>query len=695
MTLWAAVFSRRKRSRETQDGQNGHTAASAVPEIEAGPPALVEQRDGLLLIRDSPGTVPGPDDIAEVARALAAAEDTRQISTLVIAAGGQASPDLWRRCADTLDALRADGVGTVRLVLSGAGESALERTAFAQQVADGWDMRVIAPEESAVIVPGGSLFAPGPDPSSPGWQLFVPGGEPAALGPRQPAPSWQRAVEDLPGRTATGCVVEPIPAGVLVRSPREPRPTPDDLCYAVPVDPEHPLVLVGTAGAVDASPVPADDLSALIAALPAAVRSTVRLASGNHRDLLPVAQDVANSLEMITELLSGMQLFVGAPEDPVCRPVLIGRNGAPTWAPFMEAVVCLPTAADDQQDIEPRLMRWRHPLAEPGGYGGSTLELAHGWQASVTWSGLHLWHIDAPRPPLFRRALTPDHFTLEIGTPGREVDESLYSVLSRLLFDLDPALREYATLRVLGALTDGGRRLRRLSVRHGVRLIWAEPPAVAPAPVVRGALAVHTPPAAALPARPVPAALPAAASTDPDAEWLDQGSAGDGEVIPVQYRDDVRHIVRLTEEGSHRTAAALAASVERRVSDSHGAGSASALQARQLRAHVARVSGDLSLATDLYRAVAERLLASLGASHPETERAAASADACWRSVPDPADARRLGPALLALYGTLPGPGGRRLRAARLRLAELDGTTANPAAPPQRAATEKGPRASTV
>ncbi|AXI76850.1 hypothetical protein [Peterkaempfera bronchialis] len=102
----------------------------------------------------------------------------------------------------------------------------------------------------------------------------------------------------------------------------------------------------------------------------------------------------------------------------------------------------------------------------------------------------------------------------------------------------------------------------------------------------------------------------------------------------------------------------------------HGDAAAPSLHVRQVRAHVSRLAGHQALAADLYRDVALKLLLAHGPEHPETLQAASNAEACWRAVHDVAEARRIAPSIIALRGRVPGPDGRKLRAAERYLAQL-------------------------
>ena len=146
--------------------------------------------------------------------------------------------------------------------------------------------------------------------------------------------------------------------------------------------------------------------------------------------------------------------------------------------------------------------------------------------------------------------------------------------------------------------------------------------------------------------------------------------------LPAEYRDAVSRIVHAAEASEHDTAAALAEALERRVFTAHGAYAAASLEMRRLRAHVARLGGRHGLAAHLYQDVALRLLTTRGAADPEAGRAASNADACWRAIPDPVEARRVAPAIITLHGRLSGDAARRMRAsAERRLARLTGAGA--------------------
>ncbi|MFD7640462.1 hypothetical protein ACFV4P_07400 [Kitasatospora sp. NPDC059795] len=178
----------------------------------------------------------------------------------------------------------------------------------------------------------------------------------------------------------------------------------------------------------------------------------------------------------------------------------------------------------------------------------------------------------------------------------------------------------------------------------------------------------HDPAAATVPleqkAAPVPAAAPATPATPATPV------AAAEQAPPTDYLAAIGPIVQAAEAGDHDTAAALALALEERAVAAHGQLAPAVLQVRQVRAHVSRVAGLPVLAAELYRQVANALLQTEGPEHPETQRAATNAEACWRAVKDPAEAIRIAPEIIELRAHLPGPDSRKLRASERYLQQL-------------------------
>ncbi|GAA4496915.1 hypothetical protein GCM10023191_039630 [Actinoallomurus oryzae] len=487
MTRWRRASTRRDRGRQNPAVSSRKGRAGRA---KGRPAVVVDEYDNLIMLRSSADTSPRPEGMAELARFLSGGDDAQKVFTVVVGADGE----LWTRLGAVLDSLRDRGVETVRLALSGAGASRSGRPAIAQRIADAWGIKVIAPDAGVLIVPGGSLFALGGGAPDRGWRWFMPGAEPTPLGPRSPAPPWQPELARLPGRTAGGYIVEQVPAGILVRSAKAPATRAGDLCYAVPVDGEHPTVLVDASESRGEPDVTADDIAALLAALPDSTRTTVRLAPCGPRDLLSVAQDTAEILGAEVEVLTGLPLVIGTDAEPDVRPVLIGADAEPTWAPFVEAVACRPYDADGRV-VEPRLVRWRSPMSGVRRTEPAPVPLSDRWQVCVTRAGLSV----GPRgeqPAVAERPVSPEQLAVELNLRGAPADDALFADLSRLLSEIGTGVRDFVTLhRVLPSRQPEGEdfRLLRLAIDHGVSLAEPRSPEASPEPAMAAVRTVAVP----------------------------------------------------------------------------------------------------------------------------------------------------------------------------------------------------------
>ncbi|MFB7378397.1 hypothetical protein ACFC0A_13380, partial [Kitasatospora purpeofusca] len=175
-------------------------------------------------------------------------------------------------------------------------------------------------------------------------------------------------------------------------------------------------------------------------------------------------------------------------------------------------------------------------------------------------------------------------------------------------------------------------------------------------------------------AEPEPEPEPEAAEPAPS----DATPAPDHTQPRADYREVIGRIVRSADAGDHAAATDLAFALELEAIAEHGPVSATVLQVRQVRAHVSRLAGRTAEAAGIYREVALTLLRSEGPEHPETQHAATNAEACWRAIPDREEALRIAPEIIELRAYLPGPDGRKLRAAERHLAALAATGADPA-----------------
>ncbi|MEU6341917.1 hypothetical protein ABZ883_13345 [Streptomyces sp. NPDC046977] len=433
---------------------------------------LVEDHGGLLVLRLPTDETLDPADIADLSRSLGGQDNA---ACIIVGAEGEAAHELWPRLSEVLDSLREAGMRTVRLVMAGAGTDRPGRPALARRIAEKWRLVVEAPDGQALVVPGGSVFVPS---RKEGWWRFAPGEAPTALGPRLPRPRWQSSLRESSESAVRGCTVEHIPAGLLIRPADSNRISADDLFHGVPVDPKRPALVVGVPFGEDVS---AADVVGLLRTLPGLAESGLRLIPGGRSDLLPLAQTVAQALRADVEVTTGLPLIAsdGPMGQPTLRSVLFTNDAAPSWLPFVPAVLCSP-ALDGQVGgpPQPRVLRWFTPIPGAGGSPatgpGSThgvVHLSDEWQLVVTRAGM--WVCSRFGPPVSHtwRPVSPEGPVVEVGRPGDRLSPTLWPVLSRLLTALTTDLRSRTTLHVHAAVPDGGRALRALAAEHGLRVI--------------------------------------------------------------------------------------------------------------------------------------------------------------------------------------------------------------------------------
>ncbi|MFF2858849.1 hypothetical protein ACFVSX_03030 [Streptomyces rubiginosohelvolus] len=477
------VFGRRRGTGPSTGAGRDRAAAAPAASSEANGGAeegfLVEDHDGLLLLRTFSDDTLTPADVADLARTMRADEDT---VTVIAGAEGAGSAAFWPKLSELLDTLSESGADSVRLVMPGAGHDAEGRPATARRIADAWRMEVEAPDGAPLVVPGGSLFIPsvegaGRRSSAGAWWRFAPGKRPEPLGPRSPQPSWQSALDDLPSALAGGCVVEQIPAGVLVRPSGAAPARPGDLYHAVPVDPRRLTVVVGVPFGEDIS---AEEVAEVLEALPDDVQVDVRLVPGGRRDVLPLAQSVSDRLDIDVEVMTGLPLVAaaGLMGTYSVRSVLATPDGTPAWIPFVDAVRCSPPDAEGRAR-PPRLLRWSPPLPGPARPEEGVVGLTDDWQLTVTRAGMWVGPRGGPALSPTARRVDPAGPMIELGMPGELLDASLWPVLSNVLQSLAPDLRGRTVLHVHGVARDGGRELRRLAAQYGLRTLRH----AAPAPV--------------------------------------------------------------------------------------------------------------------------------------------------------------------------------------------------------------------
>ncbi|MFB9909052.1 hypothetical protein [Allokutzneria oryzae] len=366
------------------------------------------------------------------------------------------------------------GRGPVRLVLPGAAGGA---NPPARWLADRLGTEVLAPEGRVVTVPGGSVFVAGGR-----WLRLRPGAPPLPLGSRFPVPRWEIG----PVRPSLGqAFVEQIPAGLWLR-PQPPGGLTGQV-FALPCLPDVLTVVVGDPGR---PPVWAEDVRALLTAIPAALRPAVRLAGlGDDGP----GQDLADRLGAAVTSWTGLPVASRGGVDVVA----VDRDGRPAWRPFATVLRHFPGGG------EPKVVRYRSPAAglverQPGVFA-----FADGVVAEVVESGLWVREDSQPGAPQKVRALPLDRQWARV-TVAPGLEDAAIALVSRL----DPLTR--AGVRLVFTDSDG-------AARHSPVRRDDCPTIVLPAVAVTAAEAVPLPPA------PEPVVVriePDHRSTQAEREWM-------------------------------------------------------------------------------------------------------------------------------------------------------------------------------
>ncbi|MFF4607795.1 hypothetical protein ACFY12_34280 [Streptomyces sp. NPDC001339] len=138
-------------------------------------------------------------------------------------------------------------------------------------------------------------------------------------------------------------------------------------------------------------------------------------------------------------------------------------------------------------------------------------------------------------------------------------------------------------------------------------------------------------------------------------------------VVAQQEQDPRPYIAAAAQAGNHREAAQMAVAWEQYALQKYGISSPQATQWTEIRADLAKMSGNNLLATQLWIAAARTRLAHQSPDAVEVLDAARSAHYCWEQITDPAEGRSTGPELINLLRQLPSLDPRQLLAAQQRM----------------------------
>ncbi|WP_329468711.1 hypothetical protein [Streptomyces sp. NBC_01431] len=125
----------------------------------------------------------------------------------------------------------------------------------------------------------------------------------------------------------------------------------------------------------------------------------------------------------------------------------------------------------------------------------------------------------------------------------------------------------------------------------------------------------------------------------------------------------------LAEAGQLTEARSVAAELDGQASRVHGPSHPTALEAREVLAHITAQSGDLPTAVRLYRDVAERWWHQN--LRQAADQAAGRAHALWLRIADPHQALAAGQDVIRMRQQIPGPDGRAYRQALHHMEQLE------------------------
>ncbi|MFY1635517.1 discoidin domain-containing protein [Solwaraspora sp. WMMB335] len=354
---------------------------------------------------------------------------------VVTVVGQLAGPADWRAVAEALP-IAVPPRTSALLAVAGAGSGAVgvAGPAPAAGLAEQLGSEVLAPTGRLLLVPGAALFAVD------GFRLFGPAAAPVTAGRRHPTPAWEADIDALPAGGNHGLVQMAIPAGVWVypQGPDPAVPGPDDLAYAIPVDVDRPVLLVGRPG----HPTPdVDEVVAVLDALP--VRLRTRLI------VVPYGSGAAVCRELVRTLCGRwhgtVTMATGLPTLAVDdRLVSIAVDADPShcWPQPVRQLVFPPSGPP--RPVGPVEALANLALASPVPAEATTYRLNERWVVEAVQCGLWVRppFVGRHGPAVRGRPWTPGQLEIVVGVPGLSPGDDVRSVLHELLARLPAAARQ-------------------------------------------------------------------------------------------------------------------------------------------------------------------------------------------------------------------------------------------------------------
>ncbi|MFV2021187.1 coagulation factor 5/8 type domain-containing protein, partial [Micromonospora sp. LOL_023] len=352
------------------------------------------------------------------------------VVTLVGHLGGPAD---WRAVAEALPiAVPPRTAALLAVARAGASDDAgrVPAVALAEQLGS----EVLAPAGRLLLVPGATLFAVD------GFRRFGPTAESVEAGRRHPTPAWEVDIDELLAGDNSGLVRVAIPAGVWVypQGPDLAAAELDDLAYAVPLDVERPVLLVGRPGC----PAPGvDAVVAVVDALPAQLRT--RLIVVPYGSGAEVCMELARTLS--SRWHGTVTMATGLPTVDAgdrLTSIAVEADSSRVWPQPIRQLAVSPSGVP--RPVGPVEALAGLAPASPVPAEAATYRLNERWVVEAVQCGLWIRppFVGRHGPAVRARPWRPGRLELVVGVPGVLPSDDVRPVLNELLARLPAAARQ-------------------------------------------------------------------------------------------------------------------------------------------------------------------------------------------------------------------------------------------------------------
>jgi len=348
---------------------------------------------------------------------------------------------------EPLNRLR-EGIGyqQIQIVTGRAEHSSAHGPSPFQVLSDALRTPVLAPVGTLLQVPGNTLF-PVDGAGAGTWQRFAPGrSEPVLVGPWHLTALWASSLPLAPtvfGETEVD--VLPVPAGVVLLANDGRTGTADDITYSLPIDPQHPLIVVDRLGGDGLA---ADQVAGYLRTIPDRTRHTARVCSAAAAPGPDWGRAVADALGEPVEVLTGLPLLRAGVYTPCVLHTDDSGGIEVLWEPFVSRLRYAPNAP-----VRPaQITGWRSPGDDLDQTEDRVYRLDPDWVVEVLASGLWLRRaVNRTRDAAADRPFDPAEPTLLVGSPGDDLDDQVWSYVGDLSDRIVRATGARGRIQVLAA----------------------------------------------------------------------------------------------------------------------------------------------------------------------------------------------------------------------------------------------------